>query len=309
MSETEKTYKQFMNFENIAQLLAINTGELTEHFEHDIEPAFHGIGSGLEELDYVTDGLKKGELVLIAGRPTHAKTSLANTFALHSFVSEEKNVIFFSLAQNSNALSLSWLSMYSSIDKFKLRRGMLEARDWQNFNKTINALTESSGNMLVNDEITDINGIEKHIYKLNKELAEEEQTIDLIIVDDLSHILAPNIQKNATESVDYALKRLKHLARELDVPVILVANTGRSQEARSDKRPLLPDLRDSSLLESIPDTILLTHREELYNPLTEHHKNELAITIAKSTGGSIGSARLHFDHNTQKITDWNQEDD
>lgn len=249
-----------------------NKGELT------------GIPSGFPELDAKTSGFQKGDMVLIAARPSMGKTTFALNIAQYAALREGKSVAVFSLEMSKEQLAYKMLCSEANIDMLKLRTGNLEDRDWENMAKASGPL----GNAKV--YIDDTAGVTVMEMRSKCRRLKVEHGIDLIVIDYLQLMSGSN-PDNRQQEVSEISRSIKALAKEMQCPVIALSQLSRAPEARADHRPMLSDLRESGSIEQDADVVMFLYRDEYYNKESED-KNVAECIIAKQRNGPTGTVKL-----------------
>ena len=261
-----------------------------------VEPKLLGLPSGFYNLDSITQGFQLSDLIIIAGRPSTGKTSLCLNIALNVLKSSNLPVLFFSLEMSKEQLIYRLLSIEAQINSMRLRSGNLYKDDWVKLSTTIKRLSnllffiDDSPNLSIQDIQTKV---KKIIFEQNK--------IGLIIIDYLQ--LMQNTKskiENRVQELSQITRSLKNIAREFNVPLIVLSQLNRNVETRVDKRPMLADLRESGSIEQDADLVLM-----LYNQNDSEQSTELII--AKHRNGPIGSINLNFDKTYTKFSDTNQD--
>lgn len=246
-----------------------------------------GIPTGFIDLDYKLSGLQRSDLVLIAARPSMGKTAFALNIAQHVAFRQNRAVAIFSLEMSKEQLVNRLLSLESYVDAQLLRTGNLKDTDWE---KLIEAAGRIGKSKLIIDDTSGISIAELRSkcrkYKL-------EMGLDLIIIDYLQLMSGSGGRSNESrqQEISEISRSLKGLAREMNVPVIALSQLSRAVESRTDKRPMLSDLRESGAIEQDADVVMFIYREDYYIPDTED-KNIAEIIIAKQRNGPIGTVRL-----------------
>ena len=253
--------------------------------QHD-QLSISGLPTGFLDLDNLTAGLQNSELIILAARPSVGKTAMALSLARHVIVEERQPVFFVSLEQSRIELAERLLCSQARVDSHKLRKGHLSAEDMQ---KLIEA-----GGILRNARlfIDDTPGQGMLRIAANARRLKLRHGIRLVIIDYLQLIEPDNRRDSRQEQVANISRRLKFLARELQIPVLALAQVNRSSEDRQDHRPRLSDLRESGSLEQDADTVMLLHRPELYEP--GQHEGVVEVIIAKQRNGPTGEITLTF---------------
>ena len=246
-----------------------------------------GIGSGFATLDGLTNGLQPGDLIIVAGRPSMGKTTLAINMAESAVVGESKSALIFSMEMSAEQLTMRMLSSIGRIDQTHLRTGRLADDDW---NRLDSAMRQLQSTRLFIDETPALTPTE---LQARARRLKREKGLDLIVVDYLQLMQVPGTKENRATEISEISRSLKALAKELKVPVIALSQLNRGVEQRQDKKPVMSDLRESGALEQDADVILLIYREEVYDANTPK-KGIADIIIAKQRNGPIGEVKLTF---------------
>ena len=246
-----------------------------------------GIPTGFIDLDYKLSGLQRSDLVLIAARPSMGKTAFVLNIAQHVAFRQNLAVAIFSLEMSKEQLVNRLFSLESHVDAQVLRNGNLTDTDWEKLIE--GAGTIGSSRMIIDDT----SGISISEMRSKCRKYKLEQGLDLIIIDYLQLMSGSGGRKNESrqQEISEISRSLKGLARELNVPVIALSQLSRAVEQRTDKRPMLSDLRESGAIEQDADVCMFIYRDDYYNPDTED-KNIAEIIIAKQRNGPIGTVRL-----------------
>lgn len=245
-----------------------------------------GVPSGFARFDEMTSGMQKGDLLILAARPSMGKTMLAINMAVNAWHSGH-SVAIFSLEMSSEQLVLRMLSAESYIPHHKIRNAMVSSEEWMELTNTATRLAEAK---IFIDDSPSINIMELRA-KARKLKAQEN--IGLIVIDYLQLINSHQRHENRTQEISAISRALKALAKELNVPVLALSQLSRSLENRMDKRPMLSDLRESGAIEQDGDVIFFIYRDVVYNPDTEFPDNTELI-IGKQRNGAIGSCNIRF---------------
>ncbi len=246
-----------------------------------------GIPTGFIDLDYKLSGLQPSDLVLIAARPSMGKTAFVLNIAQHVAFRQNKSVAIFSLEMSKEQLVNRLFSLESHVDAQLLRTGNLSDTDWE---KLIEGAGTIGNSRMIIDDTSGISISEMRSkcrkYKL-------EHGLDLVIIDYLQLMSGSGGRRNESrqQEISEISRSLKGLARELNVPVVALSQLSRAVEQRTDKRPMLSDLRESGAIEQDADVCMFIYRDDYYNPDTED-KNIAEIIIAKQRNGPIGTVRL-----------------
>ncbi len=265
---------------------------IEELHEDPNKSSITGIPTGFADLDELTSGFQRSDLVIIAGRPSMGKTALAMNIAEHAAVKKGLNVIIFSLEMPAIQLSMRSLSSLSSIDSKIIREGDMgegeEGRDnWKRLAHALNLLQNAS---IYIDATPGISPLQ--ISAVSRRMAREHK-LDMIVVDYLQLLQIKDDQSNRATELAKITRELKFLAKELDVPVIALSQLNREVEGRPNKRPMMADLRESGAIEQDADLILFVYREEMYKPDTTEH-GVAEIIISKHRNGDTGTVKLTF---------------
>lgn len=255
-----------------------------------------GLPTGFASLDRLLGGFSKGDLIILAARPSMGKTSLALAFAYNAARLVNARVGFFSLEMSKRQVAERWLSMISSIDSTKLRLGKVHDTEWPMLVDAANDLCRQA--LYVDDtpalSITDVRTRARRVWA--------RDGLDMIVVDYIQLMKSTERGENNHMEVSAISKGLKALARELNVPVIALSQLNRGVESRSDKRPMLSDLRASGAIEEDADVVMFIYRDEYYHPETEAQCIAEVIT-AKHRNGATGTSLLHFRKELTRFSD------
>ena len=246
-----------------------------------------GIATGFTDLDYKLSGLHPSELIIVAARPAMGKTAFVLNIAQRAAVRDHVPTAIFSLEMSKEQLVNRLFSLESHVDAQVLRNGNLTDTDWEKLIE--GAGTIGSSRMIIDDT----SGISISEMRSKCRKYKLEQGLDLIIIDYLQLMSGSGGRKNESrqQEISEISRSLKGLARELNVPVIALSQLSRAVEQRTDKRPMLSDLRESGAIEQDADVCMFIYRDDYYNPDTED-KNIAEIIIAKQRNGPIGTVRL-----------------
>ena len=256
-----------------------------------------GLSCGFKDLDKLTSGLQKSDLILVAARPSMGKTAFTLNIASYVGLHGGK-VAFFSLEMSKEQLMQRMLCAEGGIDATRLRTGQLDAKEW-------NRLVETAGRLSrAPIYIDDTAGITVMELRSKARRLKAEHGLDLIIIDYLQLMQGRPSRNgdNRQQEISEISRSLKALARELDVPVIALSQLSRSVESRQVKKPMLSDLRESGSLEQDADIVMFLYREDYYDKDTEN-KNITEIIIAKHRNGPVDSIQLFFQKEYTKFRD------
>jgi len=259
-----------------------------------IDTLFHsntpitGVPTGYHDFDNMTSGLQASDLVIIAGRPSMGKTTLAMNIAENVAIKNRLPVLIFSMEMPGEAIVMRLLSSLCRIDQLRIRTGKLADEDWPRISSTVSMLSEAP---LYIDDTPGLSPAEMRARA--RRLAKEHGQLGLIMVDYLQLMQVPGNNENRTAEISEISRSLKGLAKELRVPVLALSQLNRGLEQRADKRPVMSDLRESGAIEQDADLIVFIYRDEVYNENTPD-KGTAEIIIAKQRNGPIGKVRLTF---------------
>ena len=246
-----------------------------------------GVSTGFTEMDKLTAGLQRGELIIIAGRPSMGKTTLAINIAENAAIGSQIPAGIFSMEMSAEQLSFRMLSSVGRVSQTRLRNGKLAEEDWPRVHSAVSMM---SGAPIFIDDGGSLTPTE---VRSRARRLKREHGLGLIVVDYLQLMqVSGNTENRATELSEIS-RSLKALAKELDVPVIALSQLNRSVEQRNDKKPVMSDLRESGALEQDADLIVFIYREEVYDRDTPR-KGIADIIIAKQRNGPTGEFHLTF---------------
>ncbi len=246
-----------------------------------------GIPTGFLEFDKMTSGLQRSDLVIVAGRPSMGKSSLAVSMAEHAALEKKLPVAFFSLEMSKEQLVQRMLCSHARVDAHKVRSGFLSPSDWP---KLTAAAGKLSNSMIFIDDMPAISALE---LRAKARRLKANHNIQLIVLDYLQLMRSSMKTDSRQQEISEISRSIKALARELNIPIIAISQLSRAVESRQDHRPQLSDLRESGAIEQDADLVVLLMREEYYNP-TEENKGITEIIVAKQRNGPVGTVKLAF---------------
>src|SRR5688572_9527493 len=250
--------------------------------------AITGLSTGFKKLDEMTAGLQKGDLIIVAARPSMGKTTFSLNMAENAaFGPKQAKVGVFSMEMGREQLAFRMVSSLGRVDQTKLRTGQLDDDDWSRVQMAISMMKTS------NIFIDDTPALSPTEVRARSRRLKREHGLDLIVVDYLQLMQVPGNKENRTAEISEISRSLKALAKELAVPVIALSQLNRSVEQRTDKKPVMSDLRESGAIEQDADVIMMIYREEVYNKETPR-KGIADIVITKQRNGPIGEVELTF---------------
>jgi replicative DNA helicase len=263
-----------------------------------------GVPSGFPDLDAMTAGFQRSDLIIIAGRPSMGKTSFALNVGMYAAIDRATPTGIFSLEMSKEQLALRMLCAKARVDLKKLRTGYLAKPDWGNLIQAVGNISEAPFYI---DDTPAINTLE---LRAKARRLKKEIDLKLIVVDYLQLMRGATKYDSREKEISEISRSLKALAKELDVPVIALSQLNRKVEDRPNKRPQLADLRESGAIEQDADVIIFIYRDEVYNKSEENpKKGEAEIIVGKQRNGPIGVAKVHFKAEFSSFYPLSQRDD
>ena len=272
-------------FKAFKSLLKTTVEHIEILFEKD-DP-ITGVPTGFTEFDEQTAGLQAGDLIIVAGRPSMGKTSFALNLAEYAILKQSAAVAVFSMEMPGEQLAMRVLSSIGRIDQQRLRTGKLQDEDWPRFTSAVSMLSE------VPLYIDDSAALTPTELRARARRLKREHDLRLIVVDYLQLMQVAGTSENRATEISEISRSLKALAKELHVPVVALSQLNRSLEQRTDKRPVMSDLRESGAIEQDADVIVFIYRDEVYNE-DSTDKGTAEIIVAKQRNGPIFKTRLTF---------------
>ncbi|KAI2508722.1 DnaB-like helicase N terminal domain (chloroplast) [Fragilaria crotonensis] len=264
-------------------------------------PNLPGLSSGFYDLDSLTQGFQKSDLIIVAGRPSIGKTAFSLTISLNIIKYSKLPVLVFSLEMSKEQIMYRLLSMESNVSQSRLRSGKLSKTDWTKLNKIIKLLSKLP---LFVDDSSDL-AVQEIRTKI-KTILFQYPTIGLVIIDYLQLMQTPiSNNGNRAQELSQITRALKNLAREFNIPIIALSQLSRNIETRSDKKPILSDLRESGSIEQDADLVLMLYQNEPNTPdsLLDTSNKMIDLIIAKQRNGPTGNIQLRFDKKRTKYLD------
>ena len=264
---------------------------------HQSDGDITGISTGYTEFDKLTAGLQPGDLIIIAGRPSMGKTTFAVNVAENAAIGSKIPTAIYSLEMPSQQLAFRMISSLGRVDQTHLRTGRFPDEDWSRINTAVQLMSEAP------IFIDDTAGLSPTEIRARARRLQREHGLGLIVIDYLQLMTVPGSSENRATEISEISRSLKALAKELQVPVIALSQLNRSVEQRTDKRPVMSDLRESGAIEQDADMIVFIYREEVYNQDTPR-KGIADIAVAKQRNGPIGDFPLTFVGRYTKFENW-----
>ena len=256
-----------------------------------------GIPTGYTEFDKLTAGLQAGELIVIAGRPSMGKSTLAVNIAENAAIGAKVPTAIFSMEMPSQQLAFRMISSLGRVDQTHLRTGKFPDEDWSRINTAVQLMSDAP---IFIDDSASLSPTE---IRARARRLKREHGLGLIVVDYLQLMQVHGSKENRATEISEISRSLKALAKELELPIIALSQLNRSVEQRTDKRPVMSDLRESGAIEQDADLIVFIYREEVYNQDTPR-KGIADISIAKQRNGPIGDFLLTFVGRFTKFENW-----
>lgn len=277
-----------IGFTDIKELLPQVADRIDKLFQRDNPSDVTGIPTGYKDLDMMTSGLQPGDLIIIAGRPSMGKTSLALNMCEYVSIDTGLPTAVFSMEMASTQLVSRLIGSVGKLNQHKMRTGQLDDNDWEKLSYALGQLNEAP---IFIDEGSALNPYE--VRARARRLHKQCGRLGLIVIDYLQLMGSAGSTENRATEISEISRSLKALAKELNVPVIALSQLNRSVEQRPDKRPVMSDLRESGAIEQDADVIMFIYRDEVYNPETPD-KGIAEIILAKQRNGPVGRVKLTF---------------
>jgi replicative DNA helicase len=271
---------------------------------HKAKGGITGLSTGFTNLDKLTGGFQRSDLILIAARPSMGKTAFVLNVAQHMATRDKKSVAIFSLEMPREQLAMRMMCAEGLIDSQHFRTGAMSNEEWKNL---VDAADRLSASPMFIDDTAGVNAVE---LRNKARRISKEHGLDCIIIDYLQLMDggAHSRIDNRQQQISDISRSLKALARELKVPVIALSQLSRGPESRTSRKPMLSDLRESGSLEQDADMVAFLYREDYYNPETEK-KNLTELIIAKNRNGPTETVELYFHKNFTRFTDYSPRTD
>ena len=267
-----------------------------------------GVPSGYKDLDDLTGGLQRSDLIILAGRPSMGKTALALNIATQAALAEQRDersgepfpVAFFSLEMSQDQVLLRLLCSLGGLDLRDVRTGRLREQDFVHLTSAASLLSDAP---IYIDDTPALGVLEMRAKsrRLKSKLTAQGQDLGLIVVDYLQLMRGSGATDSREQEISEISRSLKALAKELYVPVLALSQLNRRVEERPNKRPMLSDLRESGAIEQDADVIAFVYREEVYKPENEELKGKAELIIGKQRNGPTGTVHLAFQHRSTRF--------
>lgn len=257
------------------------------HQRYESQGTVTGLATGFEDLDEKTAGLQPSDLIIVAARPSMGKTALAVNMAEHAALKSKKAVAIFSMEMSASQLAFRLISSLGRINQQHLRTGDIKEEEWPRVTSAISLLSDAK------IFIDDTPALSPGELRARARRLKREHDLGLIVIDYLQLMQVPGNKENRATEISEISRGLKALAKELNIPVIALSQLNRSLEQRTDKRPVMSDLRESGAIEQDADVILFIYRDEVYDKESPK-KGTAEIIIGKQRNGPIGVVNLTF---------------
>ena len=285
--------RQTKDFQSIKDVLDRFFDQL--EFLHEHRGEVVGVPSGFSDLDQLTGGLQRSDLIIVAARPSMGKSAFALGLAYGAAVQHGKSVGMFTLEMSAEQMVQRLLSTETGVDSQRLRLGMIDDSEWDRISRAFGRLAEA--NIFIDDSANaSIMDVRSKARRL-----QAEHGLDLVIVDYLQ-LMSGRRTENRVNEVSEITRGLKGLARELNVPVIALSQLSRAVETRADHKPMLSDLRESGSIEQDADIVMFIYRDDKYDENSEK-KGIAEIIVAKHRNGPVGTINLRFFERTARFAD------
>ena len=275
-------------FVHINPLLSEVVDRIQELHDRDNPSDITGVPTGYIDLDQQTSGLQPGDLIIVAGRPSMGKTAFALNIGEYVAVSAGLPVAVFSMEMGGAQLAMRMLTSIGRLDASRVRTGKLNDEEWSRLSFALGKLHEAP---IYIDETGGINPID--LRARARRLHRQCGKLGLIIIDYIQLMVGAKQSDNRANEVSEISRSLKALAKELEVPVIALSQLSRKVEERTDKRPMMSDLRESGAIEQDADVIMMMYRDDYYKP-DSPDKGQAEVIIGKQRNGPTGTVRLAF---------------
>jgi len=279
--------KQKKVFASSAEVLTQILEEIKERLKTGQLP---GLTSSFSDVDAITQGFHTSDLIIIAGRPSMGKTAFSLAIAKNIATKFNIGIAFFSLEMTKQQLLYRLLSTETRISHTRLRAGRISKEEWLTINDAIDILANLP---LYIDDTPNLSVAEINL-KIKKLKQENEDPLGIIFIDYLQLLEENKKNESRVQELSKITRSLKKLARELNLPIIVLSQLSRNLETRINKRPMLSDLRESGSIEQDADVVMMLYRDEYYNKNTIE-KNIIEVILAKQRNGPVGTAKLKFD--------------
>lgn len=275
--------RQSKDFISIREVLMQNVNHMSELKAN--EGKITGLTTGFLDLDKKLNGLQKSDMIIVAARPSMGKTALALNIAQNAAIKADATVLVFSLEMAKERLGERMLAAESRTDLSKIKTGALEQKDWERMQIALDRLART--NLIIDDTA----GMSVMEMKSKCRRLKAEKGLDLVVIDYLQLMEMKGRNESRNQEIAALSRAIKQMAREMECPVIVLSQLSRGPESRTDKRPMMSDLRESGQIEQDADVIFLLYRDDYYNKESDK-ANICEVIIAKHRNGETGTVEL-----------------
>jgi replicative DNA helicase len=280
----------------VAMRAAVKEAFQILHQRYESKGSVTGLATGFNDLDEITAGLQPSDLIIVAARPSMGKTALAVNFAEHAALKSRKAVAIFSMEMSASQLAFRLISSLGRINQQHLRTGDIQEEEWPRVTSAITLLSDAK------IFIDDTPALSPGELRARARRLKREHDLGLIVIDYLQLMAVPGNKENRATEISEISRGLKALAKELNIPVIALSQLNRSLEQRTDKRPVMADLRESGAIEQDADVIIFIYRDEYYNPESEQ-RGMAEIIVAKHRNGPTATVVVSFQGHYSRFVD------
>lgn len=256
-----------------------------------------GLATGFKKLDEMTAGLHPGEMTIVAARPSMGKTAFSLNIATHVALRQKKTVAYFSLEMGKESMMMRMLSAESRVSMSEIRNGRIQDSAWPKLINAASALSEAS------IFIDDTAGISPFEIRSRARRLKAEHGLDLIMIDYLQLMSMKQKFSSREQEVAEISKSLKAIAKELKIPIIALAQLNRGVEGRTEKKPMLSDLRESGSIEQDADVIMMLYRDDYYDKENPEKQGHAEVIVGKQRNGATGPVKMRFDAQYNRFRD------
>ncbi len=279
---------------SVKDLVLTSYEQISYRYEHRDE--LIGVPTGFYDMDALTSGLQKSDLIILAARPSMGKTAFALNIAQNVGLKARKPVAIFSLEMPKEQLVQRMLCSEAEVDTQKLKTGNMQAKDWEKLTTAMNLFADAP---IFIDDCAGASVMD--IRAKCRRLAMEQKELGLVVIDYLQLMEGSGNGDDRNQQISSISRGLKGLARELSVPVIALSQLSRAVEQRTDKKPMLSDLRESGAIEQDADIVMFIYRDEYYNKEDTENRGKAEVIIAKHRNGPVGTIDLLFQGSITKF--------
>ncbi len=279
---------------SVKDLVLTSYEQISYRYEHRDE--LIGVPTGFYDMDALTSGLQKSDLIILAARPSMGKTAFALNIAQNVGLKARRPVAIFSLEMPKEQLVQRMLCSEAEVDTQKLKTGNMQAKDWEKLTTAMNLFADAP---IFIDDCAGASVMD--IRAKCRRLAMEQKELGLVVIDYLQLMEGSGNGDDRNQQISSISRGLKGLARELGVPVIALSQLSRAVEQRTDKKPMLSDLRESGAIEQDADIVMFIYRDEYYNKEDTENRGKAEVIIAKHRNGPVGTIDLLFQGSITKF--------